>query len=185
MKHLTTYTLSKRVSKDTKIFELSENEDNDIFDICQELIDIGWQVIIGEKQTGIVVRNFKHPLRWSEIRDYALRLKDYLGDKFKSINVTVIPRISDTNYSVYTEIKLSENTEIFYSKQAEGFIQVFRINLNEDISESKKKPRKLKRYKEFVKRKPITNRPYQWVPISNKNSPEPLLNNIPMASTVE
>ena len=48
----------------------------------------------------------------------------------------------------------------------------------------KKKLRKLKRFKEFIKNRPNSDKPYSWIPISNKNSPAPAINNISIDSTI-
>lgn len=48
----------------------------------------------------------------------------------------------------------------------------------------KKKLRKLKRFSEFIRSKPTTDKPYTWVPVSDKNSPEPPINNRPISSTI-
>lgn len=49
----------------------------------------------------------------------------------------------------------------------------------------KKKLRKLKRFKEFIKNRPITDKGYNWSPPFNMNSPAPNASNVSISSTVD
>lgn len=89
MKHIKTY----------KVFESTETK-QDLKDILLELQDEGYRVIHNDDvmlgATGepgnikaIWVRDASNPIYsegkdWEELRDYALRIKDYLGDKYLS-----------------------------------------------------------------------------------------------------
>jgi len=121
MIYLKTYTLYERISKKTKIFESTEL---DLKDILLELEDMGYRIIHEDDVKGavtgkpgnvkaIVVRDVMRPsdligLPWSELKEYALRIKDYLGDKYLSfmwrkIYGDILP---------YKTIELNEDTEI-------------------------------------------------------------------------
>ena len=119
MKHLKTY----------KIFESTKD---DLRDILLELEDIGYKVrhnddilyaYTGEPSKGPTTKaiwvkdHYENPsefigLPWSELKEYALRIKDYLGDKY----LTFMWR--DTAYNQvpkenpYKTVELNEDTEI-------------------------------------------------------------------------
>ena len=124
MKHLRTY----------KIFESTEL---DLREILLELQDMGyriiyeddvlldgrrrWYAVTGESSDikSIVVRDAMKPsdwidLPWSELKEYALRIKDYLGDKYLSFMWRKV--ISDNGGTIgdnpYKTIELNEETEI-------------------------------------------------------------------------
>jgi len=122
MKHLKTY----------KLFESTETE-QDLKDILLELKDMGYRVLYndditdgrltGEPESGdikaIIVRDVMRPsdwieLPWSELKEYALRIKDYLGDKYLSFMWRKV--ISDNPGTLgdnpYKTIELNEETEI-------------------------------------------------------------------------
>ena len=120
MKHLKTY----------KVFESTEL---DLREILLELKDMGYRVLYndditdgrltGEPESGdikaIIVRDVMRPsdwieLPWSELKEYALRIKDYLGDKYLSFMWRKV--ISDNPGTLgdnpYKTIELNEETEI-------------------------------------------------------------------------
>jgi len=132
MKHIKTYTLYERVSKETKVFESTEQY---LKDILLELKDMGYRIIYeddvrlsplitqvnGEPGNvkAIIVRDVMRPsdwieLPWSELKEYALRIKDYLGDKYLSFMWRKV--ISDNPGTLgdnpYKTIELNEDTEI-------------------------------------------------------------------------
>ena len=62
---------------------ISEN----LEDICLELEDIGYSISINEIGGSdyyylLCSTPIRKPAKWNTIKDYALRMKDYLGDKF-------------------------------------------------------------------------------------------------------
>jgi len=114
MKHLRPY----------KIFESTEL---DLKEILLELQDMGYRIIYeddvlyavtGEPSDikAIVVRDVMKPsdwvdLPWSELKEYALRIKDYLGDKYLSFQWRKV--VNDkTGENPYKTIELNEETEI-------------------------------------------------------------------------
>ena len=121
MKHIKTY----------KIFESTEL---DLKEILLELQDMGyriiyeddvlldgrrrWYAVTGEPSDikAIVVRDVMKPsdwvdLPWSELKEYALRIKDYLGDKYLSFQWRKV--VNDkTGENPYKTIELNEETEI-------------------------------------------------------------------------
>ena len=131
MKHLKSYTLYERVSKETRVFESTEL---DLKEILLELQDMGyriiyeddvlldgrrrWYAVTGESSDikSIVVRDAMKPsdwidLPWSELKEYALRIKDYLGDKYLSFQWRKV--VNDkTGENPYKTIELNEMTEI-------------------------------------------------------------------------
>ena len=133
MKYIKPYTLYERVSKETKIFESTEL---DLKEILLELQDMGyriiyeddvlldgrrrWYAVTGESSDikSIVVRDAMKPsdwidLPWSELKEYALRIKDYLGDKFVSFQwrkILAFKTKKGTN--PYKTVELNDDTEI-------------------------------------------------------------------------
>ena len=116
MKHLKTY----------KIFESTKD---DLRDILLELEDIGYKVIhnddilyayTGEPSKGPTTKaiwvkdHYENPsefigLPWSELKEYALRIKDYLGDKY----LTFMWRDNQVpKENPYKTVELNEDTEI-------------------------------------------------------------------------
>ena len=102
----------------------------DLKDILLELKDMGYRVIYEDDVKGavtgepgnvkaIIVRDVMRPsdwieLPWSELKEYALRIKDYLGDKYLSFMWRKV--ISDNPGTLgdnpYKTIELNEETEI-------------------------------------------------------------------------
>ena len=123
MKHIKTY--GKFTDVHYKVFESTEL---DLKDILLELKDMGYRVIYddGYRINGepgnvkaIIVRDVMRPsdwieLPWSELKEYALRIKDYLGDKYLSFQWRKV--ISDNPGTIgdnpYKTIELNEETEI-------------------------------------------------------------------------
>jgi hypothetical protein len=117
MKHLKSY----------KVFESTETE-QDLKDILLELQDEGYKVIHNDDVmlgvTGepgnikaIWVRDVNNPSYsegkdWEELRDYALRIKDYLGDKYLSFAWRPILLGSQGKENPYHTVKLNEDTQI-------------------------------------------------------------------------
>ena len=118
MKHLKTY----------KIFESTKD---DLRDILLELEDMGYKVthnddvlyaVTGEPSKGpttkaIWIKDNISPshwvdLPWSELKEYALRIKDYLGDKYLSFmwRDTAYNKVPKEN--PYKTVELNEDTEI-------------------------------------------------------------------------
>ena len=109
MKHLTPY----------KIFESTEL---DLREILLELKDIGYTITHDDALLkSIWIKDNINPsdwveLPWSELKEYALRIKDYLGDKFISFQWRKIvgfpsPTPAFTS-NPYTTVELNEETEI-------------------------------------------------------------------------
>lgn len=119
MKHIKTY----------KIFESTEL---DLRDILLELQDMGYKVIhnddvllayTGKPTEGVTTKaiwvkdNYVTPsksvgLPWSELKEYALRIKDYLGDKYLSFMWRDIAYNQAPRENPYRTVELNENTEI-------------------------------------------------------------------------
>ena len=130
MKHLKSYTLYERVSKETRIFESTEL---DLKEILLELKDLGYTISHDDAIRGpgydalnnldnksdsqlksIWIKDNIKPsdwveLPWSELKEYALRIKDYLGDKFVSFQWRN-RRKQGTN--PYKTVELNDETEI-------------------------------------------------------------------------
>ena len=127
------------VMKYLKSYKLFESTEQDLKDILLELKDMGYRIIYEDDVvlspsfqrlkgavTGepgnvkaIVVRDVMKPsewieLPWSELKEYALRIKDYLGDKYLSFMWRKV--ISDNPGTLgdnpYKTIELNEETEI-------------------------------------------------------------------------
>ena len=142
MKHLKSYgkftdvhyTLYERVSKETKIFESTEL---DLKEILLELKDLGYTITHDDAIRGpgydalnnldnksdsqlksIWIKDNIKPsdwveLPWSELKEYALRIKDYLGDKFISFQwrkILAFKTKKGTN--PYKTVELNDETEI-------------------------------------------------------------------------
>jgi hypothetical protein len=111
--------------------ESVESTEQDLKDILLELKDMGYRIIYEDdvKLRGspgepgnvkaIIVRDVMRPsdwieLPWSELKEYALRIKDYLGDKYLSFMWRKV--ISDNPGTLgdnpYKTIELNEETEI-------------------------------------------------------------------------
>jgi hypothetical protein len=110
--------------------ESVESTEQDLKDILLELKDMGYRIIYEDDVKGavtgepgnvkaIVVRDVMRPsewveLPWSELKEYALRIKDYLGDKYLSFMWRKV--ISDNPGTLgdnpYKTIELNEMTEI-------------------------------------------------------------------------
>ena len=132
--------LEMRYIKKYKIFEDSdykifESTELDLKEILLELKDMGYRIIYEDDVkvlldptderdvTGkpgnvkaIIVRDLMRPsdwidLPWSELKEYALRIKDYLGDKYLSFQWRKV--VNDkTGENPYKTIELNEETEI-------------------------------------------------------------------------
>ena len=106
---------------------LKESTEQDLKDILLELQDMGYRVIYeddvlyavtGEPSDvkAIVVRDVMRPsewvdLPWSELKEYALRIKDYLGDKYLGFMWRKV--VNDKNsHNPYKTIELNDDTEI-------------------------------------------------------------------------
>ncbi len=142
MKHLTPYgkftdvhyTPYERVSKETKIFESTEL---DLKEILLELKDLGYTIthddairgpgydalnrMNSDRLKSIWIKDNINPsdwveLPWSELKEYALRIKDYLGDKFVSFQCRKIvgfpSPIPAFTSNPYITVELNEETEI-------------------------------------------------------------------------
>ena len=121
MKHLTPY----------KIFESTEL---DLKEILLELKDMGYTITHDDAIRGpgydendndrlksIWIKDNINPsdwveLPWSELKEYALRIKDYLGDKFVSFQWRKIVEFSSPippfTSNPYKTVELNEETEI-------------------------------------------------------------------------
>jgi hypothetical protein len=111
MKHLKTY----------KVFESTEL---DLKDILLELKDMGYIIthnddvllaVTGKPSNikAIIVRDNtinRIELPWSELKEYALRIKDYLGDKYLSFQWRKV--IPETGNNPYKTIELNDHTQI-------------------------------------------------------------------------
>jgi len=123
------------VMKYLKSYKLFESTEQDLKDILLELKDMGYRVIYEDDVKGavtgepsdikaIIVRDVMRPsdwieLPWSELKEYALRIKDYLGDKYLSFmwrkilsDNPVTLRGYDYGDNPYKTIELNEETEI-------------------------------------------------------------------------
>lgn len=114
-----------RYLKSYKIFESTKD---DLMDILLELQDEGYRVmhnddvmlaVTGEPSNvkAIWVRDASNPsyskgLDWSELRDYALRIKDYLGDKYVNFSWRPIVSVPVNGDNPYRTVELNEDTEI-------------------------------------------------------------------------
>lgn len=109
---------------------IRESVELDLKDILLELEDLGYRVIHEDDVKGavtgkpgnikaIIVRDVIRPsgwvdLTWSELKDYALRIKDYLGDKYLGFmwrSIGGLP-ITDNKSNPYKTVDLNEDTEI-------------------------------------------------------------------------
>ena len=103
---------------------LKESTEQDLKDILLELEDEGYRVIHNDDillavtgQPGnikaIVVRNNTSnavSLPWSELKEYALRIKDYLGDKY--LDFAYRPIFAGEESKLYKKVELNEMTEL-------------------------------------------------------------------------
>ena len=110
-----------------KTYKIFESTELDLREILLELKDMGYRIehnddvllaVTGEPSDikAIVVRDVMKPsdwveLPWSELKEYALRIKDYLGDKYLSFQWRKV--VNDkTGENPYKTIELNEMTEI-------------------------------------------------------------------------
>ena len=125
----------KSKEKTKRLNESIESTEQDLKDILLELKDMGYRIIYEDDVkvlldptderdvTGkpgnvkaIIVRDLMRPsdwidLPWSELKEYALRIKDYLGDKYLSFQWRKV--VNDkTGENPYKTIELNEMTEI-------------------------------------------------------------------------
>lgn len=121
------------VMKYLKSYKLFESTELDLREILLELKDMGYRIIYqddvlyaitGEPSDikAIIVRDNTNPsdwieLPWSELKEYALRIKDYLGDKFVSFQwrkiVADLPIAVDNIFTnPYKTVELNEDTQI-------------------------------------------------------------------------
>ena len=118
------------IDRKIHVNESIESTEQDLKDILLELKDMGYRIIYEDDVKGavtgepgnvkaIVVRDVMRPsewveLPWSELKEYALRIKDYLGDKYLSFMWRKV--ISDNGGTIgdnpYKTIELNEETEI-------------------------------------------------------------------------
>jgi hypothetical protein len=105
--------------------ESVESTELDLREILLELKDMGYRVthnddvllaVTGESSNvkAILIRDNTNPsdwieLPWSELKEYALRIKDYLGDKFVSFQWRKIGSIGENTYKT---IELNDDTQI-------------------------------------------------------------------------
>jgi hypothetical protein len=102
-----------------KKYKTFESVKEDLTDILSELEDMGYSVVVDQdayyndlEVKAILVSNIRN--RWSELKDYALRVKDYLGDNYLNFAY----RLSEINGPVhpvknyYTVFEINEDTEI-------------------------------------------------------------------------
>jgi hypothetical protein len=122
--------------KHLKAYKIFESTEQDLKDILLELEDMGYRVIYEDDVNGaitgkpgnvkaIVVRDVIRSsdwegLPWSELKEYALRIKGYLGDKYLSFMFrfrdVIKPRFPGVSvietYNPYQTIELNDDTEI-------------------------------------------------------------------------
>lgn len=105
---------------------IRESIELDLKDILLELEDIGYRVVSNAKVASPVDNGVKAifvrdntdtsdvvGLPWSELKDYALRIKDYLGDKYLGFMWRpILINHQSTSNSPYKTIELNEDTEI-------------------------------------------------------------------------
>jgi hypothetical protein len=109
-----------------KKFESMTSTEQDLRDILIELKDMGYRVLHSDdimldpttegRVEAIIVRDVMRPsdwieLPWSELKEYALRVKDYLGDKYLSFSWRKILG-DDPRTNPYKTVELNEDTEI-------------------------------------------------------------------------
>lgn len=116
-----------------KKYKLFESTEQDLRDILLQLEDIGYRIIYEDDVIGsvtgkpgnvkaIAVRDVltdpssfdEMPgigLPWSELKEYALRIKDYLGDKYLSFMWRKRRVVSAVGAYKYKTIELNEETE--------------------------------------------------------------------------
>jgi hypothetical protein len=108
-----------------KTYKVFESTELDLREILLELQDMGYRVthnddvllaVTGESSNvkAILIRDNTNPsdwieLPWSELKEYALRIKDYLGDKFVSFQWRKIGGIGENPYKT---IELNDDTQI-------------------------------------------------------------------------
>ena len=115
------------IDRKIHVNESIESTEQDLKDILLELKDMGYRIIYEDDVKGavtgepgnvkaIIVRDVMRPsdwieLPWSELKEYALRIKDYLGDKYLSFQWRKV--VNDkTGENPYKTIELNEETEI-------------------------------------------------------------------------
>lgn len=115
-----------------KTYKIFESTELDLREILLELQDMGYKVIhnddvllaySGEPSKGPTTKaiwvkdHYENPsdfvgLPWSELKEYALRIKDYLGDKYLSFMWRDIAYNQAPRENPYRTVELSEETEI-------------------------------------------------------------------------
>jgi hypothetical protein len=108
-------------------YKLFESTESDLRDMLLDIEDEGYLVSItdpllaysGEPSDirAVWIRdasnpNFSKGLDWSELRDYALRIKDYLDDKYLSFAWRPIVFVALNDEKPYRVVELNEDTQI-------------------------------------------------------------------------
>jgi hypothetical protein len=114
-----------------KTYKVFESTELDLREILLELQDMGYKVThnddvlyssTGETSKGVTtkaiwVKDNISPsnwvdLPWSELKEYALRIKDYLGDKYLSFMWRDLAYNQVSKGNPYRTVELNEDTEI-------------------------------------------------------------------------
>jgi hypothetical protein len=167
-----------------------------IEEIFYEINDIGIETKITDDHKHIImfriIGNFTDGKHFSigEIKETILRLNDYLKTtNLKISKIEILPPTSLMGWFSAENLSKKINVNFNQFSKLDNNIQTSTIDITLDEYDEykiveKKKLKKLRRYKDFIKNKRTSDKSYTWVPISNKNSPAPALNNIPISNTI-
>jgi hypothetical protein len=183
--------------KEYKIFEakklpsLDREEDidltpleEDIYDICTELFDLHWSIVISDY--GFIIHaqqpKEKYKLQWEDVKDCVLRLNDFLGNKIKIFHF-----VTSNNLNAYTlrfdtvTIKREKLTEDFKINQPIIGIRVWYID-EDELYNLLKYPKSNtistgSKWKMISKKKLIKIKPYS-------KTPTKIMLDMPMKKTI-
>lgn len=107
-----------------KTFESYDDESTklDILDILSELKDLGYKVDISDiyinrDMYSINIRDNIRPsewiqLPWNEIKEYLLRVKDYLGNRYLNFEYTGYTKRQSDDSGLLNKVELNNETQI-------------------------------------------------------------------------
>jgi hypothetical protein len=101
-----------------KKYKTFESVKEDLTDILTELTDMGYHVMVDVDSyyedlevKSVIVLNIRN--KWSELKEYVLRVKDYLGDNYLNFSYRLYNTEQGSTKSYrYKIIDISEDTEI-------------------------------------------------------------------------
>lgn len=110
--------------KKYKIFESEVDNDQYLYDICQELVDIGMKVVTIKSESKsrpndryLIVKfmsdaDRKNGISWDDLKEYPLRIKDYLGERYKMFEFRKVESYRNHSGNPFEKININDDTVI-------------------------------------------------------------------------